>query len=38
MFIAFALEGLAILALSKFGQAPGLFVLLTGFVFFAWGE
>ena len=38
MFIAFALEGLAILALSKFGQALGLFVLLTGFVFFAWDE
>jgi MFS transporter, OFA family, oxalate/formate antiporter len=38
MFIAFALEGLAILALSKFGQSPGLFVLLTGLVFFAWGE
>ena len=38
MFIAFALEGLAILALSKLGHAPGLFVLLTGLVFFAWGE
>jgi OFA family oxalate/formate antiporter-like MFS transporter len=38
MFIAFALEGFAILALSKFGQSPGLFVLLTGLVFFAWGE
>jgi MFS transporter, OFA family, oxalate/formate antiporter len=38
MFIAFGLEGLAILALSQFGHTPGLFVLLTGFVFFAWGE
>ena len=28
MFIAFALEGLAMQALSKFGQAPGRFVLL----------
>jgi OFA family oxalate/formate antiporter-like MFS transporter len=38
MFIAFGLEGLAILALSQFGHSPGLFVLLTGLVFFAWGE
>ena len=38
MFIAFGLEGLAILALSKFGATPGLFVLLSGLVFFAWGE
>ena len=38
MFIAFGLEGLAILALSKFGHSPGLFVLLSGLVFFAWGE
>ena len=38
MFIAFALEGLAILALSRFGHAPGMFVLLSGLVFFAWGE
>nr|WP_280951513.1 oxalate/formate MFS antiporter [Methylocella silvestris] len=38
MFVAFGLEGLAILALSKFGHTPGMFVLLTGLVFFAWGE
>jgi len=38
MFIAFGFEGLAILALSKYGHTPGMFVLLTGFVFFAWGE
>lgn len=38
MFIAFGLEGLAILALSEFGHTPGMFVLLTGLVFFAWGE
>ncbi len=38
MFIAFILEGLGILALSKFGTNPVAFVLLTGLVFFAWGE
>jgi OFA family oxalate/formate antiporter-like MFS transporter len=38
MFIAFGLEGLAILALSKFGHTPIMFVVLTGLVFFAWGE
>jgi MFS transporter, OFA family, oxalate/formate antiporter len=26
------------LALSRFGHTPGLFVLLSGLVFFAWGE
>ena len=38
MFIAFALEGVGILLLSKFGQDPVAFVILTGMVFFAWGE
>ncbi len=38
MFIAFALEGVGILLLSKFGQDPVAFVILTGLVFFAWGE
>ena len=38
MFIAFFLEGVGILALSKYGQDPVLFVILTGMVFFAWGE
>lgn len=38
MFVAFGIEGLAILALSKYGHTPGMFVLLTGLVFFAWGE
>jgi OFA family oxalate/formate antiporter-like MFS transporter len=38
MFIAFGLEGIGILALSQFGQDPILFVVLTGLVFFAWGE
>jgi OFA family oxalate/formate antiporter-like MFS transporter len=38
MFIAFALEAVGILALYKFGQNPVAFVILTGLVFFAWGE
>ena len=38
MFIAFFLEGIGILALSRYGQEPMAFVLLTAFVFFAWGE
>ena len=38
MFIAFALEGVGIILLSQFGQTPVAFVLLTGMVFFAWGE
>jgi len=38
MFIAFLLEGLGIYALSIFGQEPIYFILLSGLVFFAWGE
>src|SRR6202047_5544035 len=38
MLIAFALEGFGILALASFGTNPVLFVLLSGLVFFAWGE
>jgi OFA family oxalate/formate antiporter-like MFS transporter len=38
MFIAFALEGVGILLLSTFGASPVAFVILTGLVFFAWGE
>jgi OFA family oxalate/formate antiporter-like MFS transporter len=38
MFIAFALEAIGILALSAFGHDPVLFVLLSGIVFFGWGE
>ncbi len=38
MFIAFFLEGVGILLLSRFGQSPVAFVILTGMVFFAWGE
>jgi len=38
MFIAFFLEGLGIFALLYFGTNPVLFVILSGLVFFAWGE
>ncbi|MCJ2122036.1 oxalate/formate MFS antiporter [Methylobacterium sp. J-077] len=38
MFISFAIEGLGIYALSQLGENPIAFVLLTGLVFFAWGE
>jgi len=38
MFIAFGLEALGIWALSQFGRDPALFVILSGVVFFAWGE
>lgn len=38
MFIAFALESVGILALYYWGRDPILFVILTGIVFFAWGE
>ena len=38
MFIAFTLEAVAILALHEFGRHPVAFVMLTGLVFFAWGE
>lgn len=38
MFIAFFLEGVGIYALLYFGNNPVLFVILSGVVFFAWGE
>ena len=38
MFIAFGLEAVGIWALSVFGHDPVLFVILSGVVFFAWGE
>jgi OFA family oxalate/formate antiporter-like MFS transporter len=38
MLIAFALEAVGILALYQFGSNPVAFVILTGIVFFAWGE
>ena len=38
MLAAFILEALAIFALSHSGAHPVVFVLLTGLVFFAWGE
>jgi OFA family oxalate/formate antiporter-like MFS transporter len=38
MFIAFFVEGLGIYALLYFANNPVLFVILSGLVFFAWGE
>jgi OFA family oxalate/formate antiporter-like MFS transporter len=38
MFWAFLIEGIGIFALMKFGTTPVAFVLLSGLVFFAWGE
>ena len=38
MLIAFGLESIGILLLYQFGQDPVAFVILTGVVFFAWGE
>jgi OFA family oxalate/formate antiporter-like MFS transporter len=38
MFIAFMLEGIGIFALNIYGTTPLAFVLLSGAVFFAWGE
>ncbi|WP_373377068.1 oxalate/formate MFS antiporter [Cupriavidus nantongensis] len=38
MFFAFAVEAVGILLLSKYGHHPVAFVILTGVVFFAWGE
>jgi OFA family oxalate/formate antiporter-like MFS transporter len=38
MFIAFSIEAVGILALYQYGRDPVAFVILTGIVFFAWGE
>jgi OFA family oxalate/formate antiporter-like MFS transporter len=38
MFIAFGAEAFGIVMLSQLGHDPVVFVLLTGVVFFAWGE
>ncbi len=38
MFIAFGMEGIGIYLLYLWGQNPVWFVILSGFVFFAWGE
>jgi OFA family oxalate/formate antiporter-like MFS transporter len=38
MLIAFAMEGVGIGCLYTFGQDPFMFVVLSGLVFFAWGE
>jgi len=38
MFMVFFLEGCAILLLVNLAHVPALFVVCTGFAFFAWGE
>ncbi len=38
MFIAFGIEGVGIYYLYLWGHDPFWFVLLSGLVFFAWGE
>jgi OFA family oxalate/formate antiporter-like MFS transporter len=38
MFLAFLLEGVGILALARLAHDPVAFVVLSGMVFFAWGE
>jgi OFA family oxalate/formate antiporter-like MFS transporter len=38
MFIAFSLEAVGVVLLSQFGHDPVMFVVLSGMVFFAWGE
>ena len=38
MFVAFLIEAVGIAALVAFAHDPILFVILTGLVFFAWGE
>ncbi len=38
MFIAFALEGVGIILLANLGTDPVYFVILSGIVFFGWGE
>lgn len=38
MFVAFSLEGIGIIMLSRFGHDPMMFLILSGVVFLAWGE
>jgi MFS transporter, OFA family, oxalate/formate antiporter len=38
MFVAFGLEGIGIYLLHIYGHDPVMFVILSGCVFFAWGE
>jgi MFS transporter, OFA family, oxalate/formate antiporter len=38
MFVAFLMEGLAIIGLANLGTDPVWFVVMTGLVFFCWGE
>lgn len=38
MFAAFLVEGLGVLLMLRFARDPVIFVILSGLVFFAWGE
>ena len=38
MLTAFTVEGVGITCLYAFGHDPAMFVVLSGLVFFAWGE
>lgn len=38
MALAFSLEAVGVIALTKYGHDPLMFVLLTGLIFFGWGE
>jgi OFA family oxalate/formate antiporter-like MFS transporter len=38
MAIVFSFGALAYWGLSKFGHAPYMFIIMTGFIFFTWGE
>src|SRR5262249_9136646 len=37
LFLAFALEGVALLLLIQFAHVPSMFVLMSGLAFFGWG-
>src|SRR5205085_7285250 len=38
MFLAFAIQGVAVLLFGAYAHAPTAFVVLTAFVYFTWGE
>ena len=38
MAIVFSFGALAYWGLSEFGHAPYMFIIMTGFIFFTWGE
>ena len=38
MFAAFLVEGIGVLMMLRFARDPVIFVVLSGLVFFAWGE